>query len=58
MVVGLSRPPFGLITPGSVQGALVQLVVFLGDRRWRECPIPAWRRPVPFGPFLAIGALE
>jgi prepilin signal peptidase PulO-like enzyme (type II secretory pathway) len=32
--------------------------VFLADRRWRSGPVSAWRRPVPFGPFLAIGALE
>ncbi len=43
---------------GAVQGALVQLLMYLGDRRWREGPVPAWRRPVPFGPFLAAGALE
>jgi len=46
------------LTAGAVQGALAQLVMYVTDRRWREGPVSAWRRPVPFGPFLAIGALE
>jgi len=46
------------LVAGAIQGALVQLAMYLVDRRWREGPISAWRRPVPFGPFLAAGALE
>lgn len=46
------------LTAGAVQGALAQLVMYVSDRKWREGPVSAWRRPVPFGPFLAIGALE
>lgn len=56
-VVGWRGALFTLVA-GAVQGALVQLAMYLGDRKWREGPVSSWRRPVPFGPFLAIGALE
>lgn len=56
-VLGWQGALFCLVA-GSVQGALVQLVMFIADRRWRQGPVSAWRRPVPFGPFLAVGALE
>jgi leader peptidase (prepilin peptidase)/N-methyltransferase len=56
-IVGWRGALFCLVA-GAVQGALVQLSMMLADRRWREGPVSAWRRPVPFGPFLAVGALE
>lgn len=56
-VTGWDGALFCLVA-GSIQGAAVQLVMYLADRRWREGPVSPWRRPVPFGPFLAIGALE
>lgn len=56
-VLGWRGALFCLVA-GSVQGALIQLVMYLADRRWREGPVSPWRRPVPFGPFLAVGALE
>jgi leader peptidase (prepilin peptidase) / N-methyltransferase len=56
-VIGWRGALFTLVA-GAVQGALVQLVMYLADRKWREGPVSSWRRPVPFGPFLAIGALE
>jgi leader peptidase (prepilin peptidase)/N-methyltransferase len=46
------------LAAGSMQGALAHLAMYLTDHRWREGPVPAWRRPVPFGPFLVMGALE
>ncbi len=56
-VLGWQGALFCLVA-GAVQGALTQVVMFLVDRRWRTGPVSPWRRPVPFGPFLAIGALE
>lgn len=56
-VLGWRGALFTLVA-GAVQGAVVQVTMFAADRTWREGPIPAWRRPVPFGPFLVLGALE
>jgi leader peptidase (prepilin peptidase)/N-methyltransferase len=56
-VLGWRGAIFCLVA-GAIQGALTQLVMVIVDRRWREGPVSAWRRPVPFGPFLAAGALE
>jgi len=46
------------LVAGAIQGALIQLTILAATRRKHSGPVPALSRPVPFGPFLAIGGLE